>query len=73
MCFKLLKPIGYLMQQKVSHSTIVHSAHTVFIFFLFALISKQTVTFALHNTNWLVLFQNQGKKCLLRGKNWVFK
>ena len=35
----LLKPIGYLMHQQVKRSQIVHSAHTVFVCFVF--ISEQ--------------------------------
>ena len=33
MSFNILKPTGYLMEQKASHSKIVHSAHTVFMLF----------------------------------------
>jgi hypothetical protein len=29
-----LKPTGYVMYQQVKHSTIVHSAHTVFMRFV---------------------------------------
>jgi hypothetical protein len=40
------------MYQEVQHSKIVHSAHSVFICFVF--ISEQTVTFVLHDIKWLV-------------------
>jgi hypothetical protein len=50
----LLKRTGYLMHQQVSHSKIVHSAHTVFMCFVFTSISERTATFALYNRNVLV-------------------
>jgi len=45
---KLLKPTGY-MHQQVLCLRIVHSAHTVFISFVF--ISEQTATCAAYNIN----------------------
>jgi len=33
--FKGLKAIGYVMHQQVKHSTIVRSAHTAFMCFVF--------------------------------------
>ena len=50
--FNLLKPTGYVMHQPVWHSTIVRSAHTVFMCFVF--FSKQTATCASNAINWLV-------------------
>jgi hypothetical protein len=47
--FNLLKPTGYLMRQQVQHKNVVHSAHTVFMRFVF--ISEETATFALCNIN----------------------
>jgi len=47
--FNLSKPTGYVMHQQVQHSTIVHSAHTVFICFVF--ISEQTATCATCSLN----------------------
>jgi len=48
----LLKPTGYVMHQPVQHSTIVRSAHTVFMCFVF--IWEQTATCATYSINWLV-------------------
>jgi len=41
------------MYQQVQHPKIVHSAHSVFMCFVF--ISEQTVTFVLHDIKWLFL------------------
>jgi len=49
----LLKPTGYVMHQQVWHSTIVRSAHTVFMCFVF--IWEKTATCATYTINWLVL------------------
>jgi hypothetical protein len=51
-CFQLLKPTGLLMYQGVQHSTILRSAHIIFVCFVF--IWEQTATFAVYNANWLV-------------------
>ena len=48
----LLNPIGYVMHQQVYFSTILRSAHTVFICFVF--ISEQTATCATYSKNCLV-------------------
>ena len=45
----LLKPNGYVMHQQVKHSRILHSAHTVFMCFVF--ISEQTATCATYIIN----------------------
>ena len=50
--FNLLKPTGDVMHQNVEHSTIVRSAHTAFMCFVF--ISEQTATCATYSINWLV-------------------
>ena len=59
-----------MMHQKVSHSTIVRSAHSVFICFVF--IWKKNGDFypILHK---LISFYNRDEKLLLRGTDWVFK
>jgi len=41
-----------MMKQKVEYSRIVHSAHTVFMCFVF--IREQTATRATYSINWLV-------------------
>jgi hypothetical protein len=48
----LLNLTDYVMQQPVQHSTIVRSAHTAFMCFVF--IWEQTATFATYSINWLV-------------------
>jgi len=48
----LLKPNGYMIHQKVSHLTIVHAAHFVFMCFVF--IWEQTATCATYSINQLV-------------------
>ena len=48
----LIKPTGYVIHQQVQHSTIVRSAHTVFMCFGF--IWEQTVTCLTYIINWLV-------------------
>ena len=50
--FNQLKPPGYVMFQKVWHSTTVRSAHTVFMCFVF--IWERTATCATYSINWLV-------------------
>ena len=50
--FNLLQPTSYEMHQQAKYSRIVHSAHTVFMCFVF--ISVQTVTSASYYMNWLV-------------------
>ena len=45
----LLKPTGYVMHRQIKRSRISHSAHTVFMCFIF--ISEQMVTFAPYNIN----------------------
>ena len=45
----LLKSTSCWMLQHVYHSTTVHSAHTVFMCFVF--ISEETATFALYNVS----------------------
>jgi len=47
----LLQPTGYVMHQQIWHSTIVRSAHTVFMCFVF--IWEQTATCATYTINWL--------------------
>ena len=47
--FKLLKPTGYVTYQQVQHLRILHSAHIVFMCFVF--ISEQIATFASYNIN----------------------
>ena len=64
--FNLLKPTAYVMD----HSTIVRSAHTVFMCFVF--IWEQTATCAAYIIK-LIGFYNRDEKCLLRGTDWVFK
>ena len=49
--FNLFKSTGFV-HQRVEHFRTIHSAHTVFICFVF--ISEQTATSALYNINWLV-------------------
>ena len=51
--FNLLKPTGYVMHQRVKHSTVVRSAHNVFMCFVF--IWEQTAISATYSINWLVL------------------
>ena len=48
----LLKPTGYVMHERVQHSRILRSEHTVFVCFVF--ISEQTATCATCNINCLV-------------------
>ena len=48
----LLKPTGYVMHQQVWHSTIVRSAHNVFMCFVF--VWKQRATCATYSINWLI-------------------
>ena len=50
--FNLLKPIGYVMHQQVWYSTIVPSAHTVFMCFVF--IWEQTATCTTYSINCFV-------------------
>ena len=65
----LLKPTGYVMYQKVKHSTTVRSAHTVFMFCIY-LRTNSDLCRLQHK---LIGFYNRDEKCLLRGTNWVFK
>jgi len=67
--FNILKSTDYVMHQQVKHSTIVRTAHTVFMYFVF--ISEQTGICATYSTNWSVFITEM--KCLQRGTNWVFK
>ena len=65
MSFNLLKPTGNLMEEKASHSKIVH---TVFLYLF------QSKHLCLHYITYTDgYFQNQGKKCLLHSKKWVLK
>jgi len=45
----LSQPTGYVMHQQVSHTTIVHSAHAVFMCFVF--ICEQTATCVTYSIN----------------------
>jgi hypothetical protein len=48
----LLKPTGHVLHQHANHSTIVRSAHTAFMCFVF--IWEQPATCATYTVNWLV-------------------
>jgi len=54
---------------QVYHSTIVRSAHIVFMCFVW--ISEQTDFCHIHHK--LTGFYNREEKCLQRGTDWVFK
>jgi hypothetical protein len=63
-----LKLTGYVKHQ-VQHSTIVRSAHTVFVCFVFE--NKQQQLEPL--TSWTDWFYNRDGNCLERGTEWAFK
>jgi hypothetical protein len=69
--FNFLKPNCYVMHQRVWHSKIVRSAHTVFTRMCFVFVgNKQRLVSLVHK---LVGFYNRDEKCLQRGTDWVFK
>jgi hypothetical protein len=69
MCCNLLKPTGYLMEQTASHSKIVNSAHTVGFFGTYL---KVNIYVGPTQHKPIGFSQNQGNKCLLHDKKWVF-
>ena len=69
-CFiNLLNPTGYVMHQQVEQSTIVRSAHAVFMFCIYL----RTNSDLRHLQHKLIGFYNRDEKCLQRGTDWVFK
>ena len=65
----LLKPTGYVMLQQVKHSTLLRSAHTVFVFCIYL----RTNSDLCHLQHKLIGFYNRVGKCLQRGTDWGFK
>ena len=58
-----------MMHQQVKHSRILHSAHTIYVFYIYLRTNDNFCPIQ----NKLIGFYNQDEKCLLRGTNWVFK
>ena len=65
----LLKPTGHVMHQQVLYSTLVLSAHTVFMCFFYLRINSDLR----HLYHKVIGFYNRDEKCLQRGKNCIFK
>ena len=67
--FNLLNPTSYVMHQQVKYSRILHSAHSLFMFYIYLRTNGDFCPIQ-HN---LIGFYNRDEKCLLRDTNWVFK
>ena len=64
----LLKPTGYVMHQQFN-SQQMYVLPTLYLCVLY--LSENSDVCHLHHK--LIGFHNRDEKCLLRGRNWVFK
>ena len=65
----LLKPTGYVMHQQFNIQHFTFCSHCIYVFSIY----PRTNNDLCHLYHKLIGFYNRGEKCLLRGRNWVFK
>ena len=65
----LLKPTGHVMHQQFNAQQFTFCPHCIYVFCIYL----GTNSDLCHLQHKLIGFYNRDEKCLLRGKNWVFK